>query len=515
MSSFHRSNPDLADLVVLAAALDRDEGQTADERAQRDSEIARHLPTGTENRTASALTWLEAWREQEPELQTLQERVETGTRLTDGVLAAIGVFFGASAAFSAFYFDGTGRVNAVLVLALLVVLPGLLLLPFVAAALPASLARRVPGVGVLAGLGRGLSTGRLALLCWRFFPADLRDALQLVSSRWRQHRQLYAQLQKWVLLRWSQVLAVCFQISALTCTLLLVVFTDLTFGWSTTLTSGEATRDATRVHQITDVLATPWSWAWPAAAPDEVLIRDSRFYRVTAEALTATEAARLGGWWPFVVMCIAVYGLGPRLLTFALARRQCAQARRLALVEIPGLSAVLRRLHRQQLSAQAESPEREDPSPVEPRSSTPSNAQPSALQLVTVINWSGVPNDGDVIDRHFPNTPQQAAGGGATTAEDDAVIAQISPQLSSPDHAALIVVKAWEPPLMDCLDFLRALRTAARHPLAPIVVLPVGLEGLDTLNRATDAQLELWTRKLRSLGDPALRVVAQPAEVTL
>ena len=50
----------------------------------------------------------------------------------------------------------------------------------------------------------------------------------------------------------------------------------------------------------------------------------------------------------------------------------------------------------------------------------------------------------------------------------------------------LILVKAWEPPLMEFVDFVKALRTKISAESAEIVVLPVGLEpAVAGLGRAT------------------------------
>ena len=94
------------------------------------------------------------------------------------------------------------------------------------------------------------------------------------------------------------------------------------------------------------------------------------------------------------------------------------------------------------------------------------------------------------------------------------------------------MVKAWEPPLMEFIDFLNTLRAVLPERSCPIVVLPVGLGAalnsgaapgqmsptptastVSALPQATTAQLTLWRNKLAGVGDPWLRVAANAAEV--
>lgn len=90
----------------------------------------------------------------------------------------------------------------------------------------------------------------------------------------------------------------------------LLLFTDLAFGWSTTVLAGE-----TLVQQLAQVLSTPWRWFWPAAVPDADLIEQTRYLRIAPES---TPADRAGDWWPFLLASLLFYNLFPRLLLTAL-----------------------------------------------------------------------------------------------------------------------------------------------------------------------------------------------------
>lgn len=515
MPKRRRSQPEISDIVALAHALDQDQRRTPAELAAREKRLAPLLPHDREDPVAVGLSWLDMMAGEDEAVRSIHQRADTALQLTGFLIVVIAILLGWGATLGAFYFDGSGRVNAVSVLALLVVVPALFLLPFVIATLPSRIAERVPGVGLVTALAGAVSPGRLAPLLWRVFPRDLRESMALITGRVGKHHRLYASLQKWAVLRWSQLFALTFQLTALAACLILVVFTDLAFGWSTTLTTGDARVDAQRVHRVTSAMALPWSWALDDAQPSLQLIEESRYFRVAAEPVSSAQAARLGGWWRFVVLSIAVYGLLPRVITFSLARSRLRAAARAAVVAGPGLSAVLRRIHRAQIESAAIEPEAasEHVPLTEPAERAP--AARSAGHIRAVINWAGVPESAGRFSATFPGAKTFEAGGAAAVAEDLALAEQINTAIESSDDAVLIVVKAWEPPLMEFIDFLVALRAALTVRATMILVLPVGLDdaGGAGLPPATPAQLNLWRNKLAAIGDPWLRVVSTAEEV--
>jgi hypothetical protein len=338
--------------------------------------------------------------------------------------------------------------------------------------------------------------------------------MTLLSGRLGKHHRLYADLQKWAVLRWSQLFAVSFQVTAIVASLVLVVFTDLAFGWSTTLTTGDAETDARRVHHVTSTLAKPWTWAVGDAEPSLELIQESRYFRVAAGSVSSTQAARLGGWWKFVVLTIAVYGLLPRLITFAVARAQLRKAAHAAFVAAPGLSAVLRRIHRAQIDSAAMEPESADTS-VRLLDGEKPIAPSMAGRFLAVINYADVPVNDTVFTTALPDAKLFQVGGTAAMADDLNVVNRVAELVKSSDDAGvLVVVKAWEPPLMEFIDFLTLLRSKLPEKSTSIVVFPIGLEAdVADLPSATPAQFKLWRDKLADVGDPWLRVVANRQEV--
>ncbi len=508
-----RTEPDLADIAALARALQRDEQRSAPELTERERRLASEITEDPNDRVATALAWLRCIEREDDPVRALHHRADTAVRLTDVLIALAAILVGWAATLGAFYFDGSGRVNAVAVLAVLVLVPALMLLPFLVANLPAQIGRRLPGAGAFGAIVRGLSPGRLGAWLWRILARDRDDPMELMTARAGAHQRLYAGVQTWAFLRWSQWFAAWFQFTALTASLVLVVFTDLAFGWSTTLTSGDPLLDAQRVHRVTTLMATPWSWLAPTAQPSLALIEESRFFRAASETVSSLQAARLGGWWTFVVLTIAVYGLVPRLLTYIIARARLRVAARATVMTSPGFSGVLRRLHRLRIETVAPVPEGPDgdegkPAPFEPV------ARKVGAAVRALINWSAVPVSSHLLDATFPGVPRFTAGGGASVAEDEALVRQLGANDDPGRGDVLVLVKGWEPPLMEFIDFVQALRRSIDSAAAEIVVLPVGLDHDERLGPATPEQLRVWRSKLSRVGDPSLRVAAHQQEVT-
>ena len=143
--------------------------------------------------------------------------MRTATRRLVVICLFLGLLTGAVAAFGSFFYDGGQRVNVLLILALFAVLPLLSILGF-----------------VIAGLSRdgltAISSGQFGVIIARAVPgANLAKIAKLAAG------DAGPGASKWLLLGWSQWLGLGYGAGALCVAMGLVLFTDLAFGWSTTL----------------------------------------------------------------------------------------------------------------------------------------------------------------------------------------------------------------------------------------------------------------------------------------
>ena len=417
-----------------------------------------------------------------PERQRPGQRLAQGRSVVTAMLVVLGAVFGCGLAAAVLHYDGTQPVNVVRVV-------GVLVLPQIVLVLATLLlmAGRVPGLGALQSLLATLNPGAVAAVVYRRLAGD---AVQLPG--WQGARSAAARFARWQILTWSQAGAIAFNAGVLATAIALVAFTDLAFGWSTTLkVSAEETRT------IVNVLAWPWHAWLPNAVPDQTLIETSRFYRLEPGRILGNPAA-LTGWWPFLLCALLVYGLLPRVLLFLVAAFRLRAATRRLLLDEPQVTALLDRMAAPEVvldSDAAEPPPIERPEAAAPRSpGVAGNAHAvvwaDSIDAGAVRVWVGT-RLGIEVDRVWE------AGGGRTLEEDHHTAEVLAPAQPA---ALVVLVRAWEPPMLDFLDFLQSAR--AHIPNASLIVVPVAADGapVDAVHLAT------WQRAIARLGDRATYV---------
>jgi hypothetical protein len=302
---------------------------------------------------------------------------------------------------------------------------------------------------------------------------------------------------RWQLLSLAQYAAVAFNAGALVTAFALLTFTDLAFGWSTTLGIEAAT-----IQRLTDLASRPWGWLAPAAVPDATLIEGSRYYRLAQSDPALQRPEAFTDWWPFLLLSIVVYGLLPRILLLAFCAVRLRAATCALLREDPQVTALLDRMEAPAVRLGADTPEaaRATDGAMAPRlEGTPGGA-------VTAIVWAGaIPPESvaDTVRRHLGSTldgPPLVAGGGTSLTGDRRTLELL--REAAPRRVA-VLTRGYEPPVLDLADFLSSVRAAIGSG-ASIVVVP--LPEPDTMLAPRD--LEVWRRSMATIGDDRLYVEA-------
>jgi len=487
-----RLRPGLADWIDLLALLRRDEERPRAELHRRDRALGRRLGELPEGRRLVA--WVRAARRREEEHDAAGELPGGATAASvagvSALLALVSFLLGVSTATGLFTFGPGGRINVVTVFGTLVCLPGVFLLLALANALPTRLRSKLPGLGAEPEGGGPLQPARWAL---RLLPPGPRDMLEELWGRGRGLERLSAPVRRWVLLSTSQAAALAFQSGALVACLTLVVFTDLSFGWSTTLEVEPAA-----LHRTTSLLAAPWGWAWPAAVPGSELVETTRYFRIAAEPEPGVPLSLYGAWWPFVVMSLGVYGWLPRAVFLVVARLRLRRALARAVLETPGSRAVLDRL--ESPLVETRSPGRDAEAEAADADAGPEEAAGAALPTrAVVVSWSEALDDAP--DLGCEPLARFEAGGRRAPEDDERAAADAAAAAQRQGVPVVLAVRGFEPPLGEVMDFLGALR-AALGDGRDVLVVPRGGE---------EPQRRAWRRRLASLGDPWLAVAAAPA----
>lgn len=419
-------------------------------------------------------------------------------RALGGVFSVVGAIAGWGAATALFGYSGEQPVNVVNLIGFFVVLQLLLVLGYVLLALPSHIVRRIPLLGGLQNALQGLSPGFVAPLLRRVLSHKFRAALDDLTNDLSRHRALYGGVARAMALLWSQRFALWFQLGAVAGAVVLTVFSDLAFGWTTTL---DVAHEA--FHRITSWISWPWSALWPDAVPSAALVESTRFFRLesTTSALGADAQLRTQ-WWPFVLACLVAYGLAPRIVTWLFAKRAFDRQLRAAIADFPGVRERWATADREHVSTQ--SPQRTEAA--NPELEAPPSETLTKLNLgaVHIVDWGGACGSLEqcqrIVDASLSMEPRsfQPAGGNRSSAEDDQVVAVIGEHYRQGD-AIMVLVRAWETPTMDLLDFVEALRHATDVKTTICVTI---LNDTDSEQRGDTS---IWQQMLGRLSDPWIR----------
>lgn len=482
-----------------------DEAMPREEMRRRDRRIGRELASLERAPVAQVRAWLGLVR---TEASADSGRLaDLGRHFIGVILVVLGTAAGWGTATAVFYYDGSRPVNVVHALAVFVVLPTLLLCLFIFVMLPGGLVRRVPGARALQSALALLNPGRLSRVLGRLLPLAWREALQAVLGRGRRGQRLYGAVEKWLVAAWSQMFALAFFTASVATFAALVVFSDLAFAWSTTLDV-----DAEAFTRVTHAVALPWQSPLPQAVPPAELVESSRYFRFDSEgsplsARPVVDVARLGRWWPFLMAAMVCYGLLPRVLTLALAVWRLQVALRTGIAVAPGVAPLRERMN----SALVETGAREAAGGGAASDESPAHDEvaPATGAAAAVVNWGGLDLDEPAVARLVDRSCGLVAGqhlqaGGARPIEADAeVLERVAAE--APDTVPVVLVKAWEPPLLELLDWLAELRGALGADRS-ILVLPLALDEAGRPTPPAPADAAVWKRKVAAVGDPWLSV---------
>ena len=131
------------------------------------------------------------------------------------------------------------------------------------------------------------------------------------NSMIEKHGKRFLPLAKWPLLGMTQRFACAFGIGALLALWVRLVFTDIAFGWESTVGWSPETW-----HTASRFFAAPWIWAFPSGVPTLEQMRASQFTH--AGGMSVLDPAATRAWWPFLIGSLAVYSVALRGLFIAL-----------------------------------------------------------------------------------------------------------------------------------------------------------------------------------------------------
>ena len=415
------------------------------------------------------------------------------TRLALLGLVLLGLALGWLTVSLLFSYDGSTPINVVKVWAVLVALQLVLLIGFLVLAVPRGVATSVPLLRPLQDLLGVLSPGRCVRWIRPALPESAQEVLDRLTSTGSAISRSDQSLYKWLALTLSQWFAVSFNMGALAACLSLVTFTDLAFGWSTTLSV-----TADQVHTLSQLLSAPWQLWYPRAVPSADLITASQFFRLEGQATSATftgHPGELGAWWPFLFMNLLLYGLLPRVASLVFAGQRLQSATRRAILDTAGTQQVLDRMRDVLVETRAATPEEQS----EPTTQPVQAAGATEERQASVVAWSfpeptTLNNELGWLRETFKVSVDTwyFCGGAHTLKEDEDVIVTLAEQDPT---TVIVLVRSSESPTLELWDYVNDLGAALR-PTHHLYLCPMGFDDYNRPTHPAAGEVTVWSKEL-------------------
>jgi hypothetical protein len=136
-------------------------------------------------------------------------------------------------------------------------------------------------------------------------PTRLDEALVFIRTK----KQAYGDLFFWPLVILVSLFALFFSLGALGGTVFRVAFSDVAFGWQSTLAATPAV-----VHDLVTLVSMPWATWVPEALTGPTLDQIDGSRIVLKQGIAALATKDLVSWWPFLCLSMVCYAIVPRVL---------------------------------------------------------------------------------------------------------------------------------------------------------------------------------------------------------
>jgi Protein of unknown function (DUF2868) len=315
----------------------------------------------------------------------------------------------------------------------------------------------------------------------------------------------YGSLFFWPLFLLFQLFGIAFNFGVLGALLVKVASSDLAFGWQSTIQLSSEF-----VARWVQMIALPWSWFMDGSYPSFAQIEGSRM--VLKDGFYHLASADLVSWWPFLCLAICCYCLLPRIILFifgSMARKRSLAAVSFSRAEHNQLQhRLLTPRLKTQVVQDVTKEQAEDFSEVIKANSVSEKEEVRERITNNAVNGSLlalVPDElvDDCNQEELTKCCEQRFG---YTVQR---IIPIPEQYENPEGSSttlLLLQEAWQPPILELINFLKQLRENCEEQTHIIVAL-IGKPTVDTLfTPVTKQDLQIWQQKIALLADPHLQL---------
>lgn len=511
----------LQDIINLEYFFQQDRDLSPGNLHERDRAFASTLPQKKLPPADAINHWLTFRLRQEfsgKELRSPGEIFADFFQLISIVIVFSGILSGTLAGLAFFSYSGTTPVNVFQFL-LIFIAPQLILIALLL--LSATVAKVQPKFSVPTFYSfffkrlTNLLLARLNRLQQKHTSAARRNAEAQAFAMVKMHSSRYGNLFYWPFFCLLQGFGFAFNLGLLAISLLKIATCDLAFGWQSTIQFSDAA-----VQQFTAFLALPWSWiaGGENLLPTIAEIAGSRI--ILKDGISHLATADLTSWWPFLIMCLLVYGVFSRTLFLGIGWFIGTRAKAAVPFNTPQCKALLQRMNNPLVATQA--PKEAKVKPEEPaaktapvsrhdrqdQSSPSPSFQPSTLTTfvaVDVYEQFGQPQQELTTElARFNLHSQKITPFLADYTEDQQLLTELEQRKENQD--ILLLLEGWMVPLVSTLSYIKEMRLRVGAETAITVAL-VGQPAETVFTPVTEKDFTIWQQKIDTLADPYLQVV--------
>lgn len=349
--------------------------------------------------------------------------------------------------------------------------------------------------------------------------------------------KVYASAFFWPILVLAQVFGLGVGIASLFVTFIKIAFTDLAFGWQSTLVTAPE-----KIHSLASFLALPWKWIFHEGSgfPDLASVEGSRI--ILKDGILSLSTPDLASWWPFLCLCIVFYAVIPRLFllvsglwiankkpdTLAFSHADCAHLvfrMRSPIFDTRSVEksfdddeprAFDRIIEKKngpvQKNVQECALEIAKKPVVEPVSESDSFSAPycNSSSNISVAMVSGdfmdLGGEENIIHEIARVTGHKVSGVITYDPEPDSEekaleqLEEIISQLSS--FSVSLIMEAWQPPIIETMDFVKMTRAVSGREKMMNIILTGKPNSSSCFTRPTDTDRIIWNAFIGKLADP-------------
>ncbi len=409
------------------------------------------------------LAWIDIYKERLPKPR-LSEKFSSYLYNITFIFLIFGFIFGLFSAIGLLSYNGSEPVNVIYFISIVVFVPILTM-----------------GITLISMTRANRSKSVLVHLSPAFW---LEKVLALLPNRVSDIKDIKINplLSNWLIIKRSQLIALLFSIGLLIGLIGVVVTQDIAFAWSTTL---QITPNM--FYQFLHTISLPWGYFVPSAVPSLELIEHSQYFRLgdTLSLSMIANASSLGEWWRFLAFATLFYSILLRLLVLMISSWGLQYALDKSIFRLDGVSRLLREINEPLIDTNAP---HQEPLFVSSNGKYDRVDKSEKESKYSMIQGLGMRYDELLViaDSFGINAPKQfVVGGSNSLEEDDKIIAQSSGEI-------LLFVKAWEPPMMDFVDYLNDLTNNKK--VKRVLIMPIGT--LEDEYKTTPTYIDIWADKL-------------------